>query len=135
MQLIVVFLLREGENKLCPHLKPDKITPERLYISRRKFLAGMGAVAATAFIAACTRRTAGTPPGTSGFCDGAQSIGTADELGANLTTCTDITTYNNFYEFSYNKDDVASLSRDFKTSPWTGNCRRAGGVTGSLHRR
>ena len=33
-------------------LPADKITPEHLYISRRKFLAGMGVVAATAFVAA-----------------------------------------------------------------------------------
>jgi sulfoxide reductase catalytic subunit YedY len=36
-----------------------------------------------------------------------------------LTPCEDITHYNNFYEFSTDKDDVAILARDFKTSPWT----------------
>ncbi len=42
-------------------LPEDKITPEHLYVSRRKFIVGVGAVAATAFLAACTRQTPGIP--------------------------------------------------------------------------
>jgi methionine sulfoxide reductase catalytic subunit len=30
-----------------------------------------------------------------------------------------ITHYNNFYEFSYNKGDVADLAANFKTTPWS----------------
>ncbi len=79
----------------------------------------MGVVAATAFLAACTPQGSGTPSGSSAFCDDAKAVGSADELGDKLTTCNDITSYNNFYEFSYGKEDVANLSRNFKTSPWT----------------
>jgi sulfoxide reductase catalytic subunit YedY len=43
----------------------------------------------------------------------------ADELGDTLTPYESITNYNNFYEFSTSKEAVASLSQDFKTSPWT----------------
>ena len=32
---------------------------------------------------------------------------------------TDITTYNNFYEFGSNKGDPAANSKNFKTRPWT----------------
>ena len=96
----------------------DKITPEHLYISRRKFIAGVGAVAATTLLAACTRQTPDIPTAPSTFCDDAKAAGTADELGGRLTTCDDIINYNNFYEFSYSKEDVANLSRNFKTSPW-----------------
>ena len=104
-------------------LPEDKITPERLFMSRRKFMLGMGAVTATAFLAACARQTpdiptSPTPSTTPAFCDGAKATGAADELGDELTTCDDITNYNNFYEFSYGKEDIAKLSRDFKTSPW-----------------
>jgi len=99
-------------------LPEDKITPEHLYISRRKFIAGVGAVAATAFLAACTRQIPDTPTTTPAFCDNARAAGTNDELGDELTPCNDVTNYNNFYEFSYGKEDVASLSRNFKTSPW-----------------
>ncbi len=99
-------------------LPEDKITPEHLYISRRKFIVGMGVVAATAFLVACTRQTPGIPSTPPAFCDDAKATGTTDELGDKLTPCNDVTNYNNFYEFSYGKEDVASLSRNFKTSPW-----------------
>ncbi|MFC1983049.1 protein-methionine-sulfoxide reductase catalytic subunit MsrP [Chloroflexota bacterium] len=99
-------------------LPEDKITPEHLYLSRRKFIVGMGAVAATAFLAACIRQTPSIPTIPPTFCDDVKATGTADELGDELTPCNDVTNYNNFYEFSYGKEDVASLSRDFKTSPW-----------------
>ncbi len=109
--------------RISPVNKPDKlpedrITPEHLYISRRKFIAGMGVVAAATFLAACTQRTPGMPDSPSAFCDDAIAAGTADELGDELTPCNDVTNYNNFYEFSYGKEDIASLSRNFKTSPW-----------------
>ncbi|MFC2047900.1 molybdopterin-dependent oxidoreductase [Chloroflexota bacterium] len=72
----------------------------------------------TAFLAACTRQLPHPPTTPVEFCDDAQATGSTDELGNTLTTCTDITNYNNFYEFSYGKEDIASLSRDFNTSPW-----------------
>jgi len=78
----------------------------------------MGALAAATFLAACTRQTPGIPTTASAFCDDAKAAGTTDELGDKLTPCNDVTNYNNFYEFSYGKEDVVSLSRDFKTSPW-----------------
>jgi len=99
-------------------LAKDEITPEYLYISRRKFIAGMGAITFSAFLAACTRQTPDIPTTPPTFCDDARATGTADELGDTLTTCNDVTNYNNFYEFSYDKEDVAGLSRNFKTSPW-----------------
>jgi sulfoxide reductase catalytic subunit YedY len=100
----------------------DQITPERLYVSRKDFIVGAGAISGAAFLAACTGGGGGgggTTPTEAAFCNGAAAGGTADELGAKLTSCKDITTYNNFYEFSYSKGDVAKLSKDFKTSPWT----------------
>ncbi|MFC2068939.1 protein-methionine-sulfoxide reductase catalytic subunit MsrP [Chloroflexota bacterium] len=96
----------------------DKITPKHIYISRRKFIVGLGAVAATAFLATCTRQNPGTPTTHTVFCDDARTSGTIDELGDKLTPCNDVTNYNNFYEFSYGKEDVASLSHNFKTLPW-----------------
>ncbi len=111
--------LKRGSPAYKPgELPEDKITPEHLYVSRRKFIMGMGAVAAAAFLAACTRQNTGIPTVPPAFCDDAKATGTADELGDKLTTCNDVTNYNNFYEFSYGKEDIARLSRNFKTSPW-----------------
>ncbi len=44
---------------------------------------------------------------------------TTDELGDPLNKFEEITNYNNFYEFSTNKESVAQLSQDFKAYPWT----------------
>jgi len=44
---------------------------------------------------------------------------TTDELGDPLTSYQDVTNYNNYYEFSTNKQAVAKLAADFPTSPWS----------------
>ena len=101
-------------------LQAETITPKPLYISRRKFIAGVGIVAAATFVAACTRSTnTSLTPTTTGFCSDAKAGSTTDELGDKLTSCSDITTYNNFYEFSYGKGGIAGLAREFKTKPWS----------------
>ncbi len=41
------------------------------------------------------------------------------ELGDALTSFEAITNYNNYYEFSTDKEAVARLAKDFPTSPWT----------------
>jgi sulfoxide reductase catalytic subunit YedY len=113
----------------------SEITPESLYLSRRAFLKTAGIVSATAFLAACGVGVAsqslppGAPtpiPGWSALTptpsapvpDNAQGQ-TTDELGNKLNTLTDITTYNNYYEFSEDKQAPAQLSKNFKTSPWS----------------
>jgi len=94
----------------------NKITPAHIYFSRRKFIAGLGAVAATGLLAACTRKGPAETSITK-FCDGAVASATTDELGNSLTACFVVTTYNNFYEFSYEKAVVRPAS-NLKTSPW-----------------
>ena len=42
-----------------------------------------------------------------------------DELGDEANTYTEITTYNNFYEFTTNKEAVAPMAKDYPTEPWT----------------
>jgi sulfoxide reductase catalytic subunit YedY len=42
-----------------------------------------------------------------------------DELGDPANSFEDITTYNNYYEFSENKETVQKLSKDFRSHPWT----------------
>jgi sulfoxide reductase catalytic subunit YedY len=45
-------------------------------------------------------------------------VSTVDELGDALTSFEDITNYNNYYEFSTNKQAVAVRAEGFQTSPW-----------------
>ncbi len=117
-------------------IDPSEITPEHLYLSRRKFMSRVGALlAGTLALAACQRlgitpepptspgtgtspSAPVTPPAAGGSSDTLFASKTTDELGAKLTTYQDITHYNNFYEFSVEKDEVAPAAQDFRTSPW-----------------
>ncbi|NOY98643.1 MAG: protein-methionine-sulfoxide reductase catalytic subunit MsrP [Chloroflexi bacterium] len=104
------------------HIPPSEITPRHVYLSRRDFLKAMGiAGAGAALLAACGVPEGGgaqSPAGTAA--PGDAGIGRqTDELGDGVNTYEDITNYNNYYEFTTDKQGVASLARDFKTSPWT----------------
>lgn len=98
----------------------SEITPENVYLNRRRFMKMAGALAAGAALAACspefswiekTPTPAATP-------EGLKTGAGVDELGDPINTYEQITTYNNFYEFSVDKVAVARLARDFITSPW-----------------
>ncbi len=101
----------------------SEITPESLYLSRRDWLKAMGMVGATALLAACGVRPTGSsgptqeigaPPPTLVNPDGS-----TDEFGSPLNTFEQITNYNNYYEFSEDKQAVNPLSARFVSSPWT----------------
>ncbi len=92
----------------------SEITPEQLYRSRRAFLAGAGIVAASAALAACGVTGSGAQPAE----PGPVIAGATDELGNPLNSFEQITTYNNYYEFTTNKQGVAQLAQGFRTSPW-----------------
>src|SRR3972149_2947765 len=93
----------------------SEITPQAVYMNRRAFLRTAGLFGAGAALAACTPRpTATAVPGLE------PSAGAAtDELGDSLTPFDAITHYNNYYEFSTNKEAVADLASTFPTRPWT----------------
>jgi methionine sulfoxide reductase catalytic subunit len=115
-----LYLEAKCETDTRAGLQGETITPEPLYLTRRKFIAGVGIVAAGTIVAACTRSTSTNQSSiTPGFCNDAKALGAIDELGNKLTSCNDITTYNNFYEFSYGKGGIGNLSHDFKTDPWS----------------
>jgi sulfoxide reductase catalytic subunit YedY len=100
-------------------INPSEITPEPIYISRRKFMIGIGSLAGAAFLASACRSVGVQPTSTTpDFCSTARVSKNTDELGAQVTSCTDVTHYNNFYEFSLGKDDIGPLTVDFKPSPW-----------------
>ncbi len=105
----------------------SEITPEHLYLSRRKFMQIAAAVGVGAALAACgTAPQAAEAPAAAGDSapaapDGAAqpaSPALADELGDSATPYDDIANYNNYYEFSLDKQSVAPRARDFTTSPW-----------------
>jgi sulfoxide reductase catalytic subunit YedY len=106
----------------------SEITPERLFRARRQFMRGAGALlAGAAVLGACGREAA--PAGSGGAPAPAPGVvaGQADELGDALTDFAAVTGYNNFYEFTTDKEGVAGLAKDFQTAPWT---VQVGGLVG-----
>ncbi|MCL7451605.1 MAG: protein-methionine-sulfoxide reductase catalytic subunit MsrP [Anaerolineae bacterium] len=105
-------------------IHPSEITPEHIYLSRRRFLKGAAALAAaTLAVAACGPEGSGptaAPTAGPGLVSPSLPAPSAetDELGAALTSYEAITNYNNFYEFTTSKERVADLAKDFRTSPW-----------------
>lgn len=114
----------------------SEITPKSVYLSRRQFMRGAAlstaAVAAGGLLAACGASDADFAEG------GSTNIATGssaeesfvqeampgpvsrhtDELGDPLNSFEEITNYNNYYEFTTDKERVATLAKDFPTAPW-----------------
>ena len=101
----------------------SEITPERLFRSRRQFIRSAAAlIGGGALLAACG---AEAPPAASsqsnaGAATAAGPVsGKTDELGDKLTDYDSVVGYNNYYEFTTEKEGVAGLAKNFKTAPWT----------------
>ena len=96
-------------------VRSSEITPKQAYLSRRDFIKAAGVVAGSIALAACAPKAAESTA--------APAVDTSppktDELGNPVNSFEDITNYNNYYEFSTNKEAVAPLSKDFTTAPWT----------------
>ncbi len=97
-------------------IRSSDITPEALYLNRRQFMKGAAFVAGGVLLAACAPQiaTAKLAPTLA-----ATFTGQKDELGSPLTAYDAVTGYNNYYEFTDDKEGVAPLAKDFKTRPWT----------------
>ena len=117
-------------------ISPSEITPEHVFLNRRAFMAAAGMAAGSLALAACA-----PPLGMGGApaevaepalvaAVGPDSLPEAlahadpyagadsDELGDPLNKFQEITNYNNYYEFSTNKESVAGEAQAFKPYPW-----------------
>ena len=98
-------------------IKSSEITSRDLYLNRRKFLAGLAVTAAAAGfgvkeIAAPSARAWAT-----GKIDGIQKSGFS--TSERITPLDQVAHYNNYYEFSTEKQEPAELAKNFRTRPWT----------------
>ncbi len=100
----------------------SEITPEGVYLDRRRFIAAGGTLAIGHLAAPALGAHAQS--GRQDFSDA------TDELGGEVNSFEDITTYNNFYEFGMDKRDPSRNSGDFEPEPWTvevnGHCAKPG---------
>jgi sulfoxide reductase catalytic subunit YedY len=93
----------------------SEITPEAVYLNRRAFLSAAGIFGASALLAACGVQEPPTATPAAGLSVGSRP----DELGDPLTPLEAVTNYNNYYEFTTDKEGVAGLAKDFRVRPWT----------------
>jgi sulfoxide reductase catalytic subunit YedY len=89
-----------------PDVRPSDITSESVHLQRRRFLTRTAALG----MAAATSRA-------EGHC-GASAQG-ALSAHDKLNTLSEITHYNNFYEYSPDKRAVATLAQNLAPRPWT----------------
>ena len=104
-------------------IDPSEITPEHVYLSRKEFLKGMGILSAGSLALAACGGALPSPTATlqaepSAIPTDPTQAGT-DELGDPLTPYDAVTNFNNYYEFTTDKERVAELAKDFPTHPWT----------------
>jgi sulfoxide reductase catalytic subunit YedY len=92
----------------------SEITPKQLYLSRRQFMKGAAALAATALVASCRP----SEPTSEIEAYLGQVSATTDELGDPLTEYRHVTNYCNYYEFTTDKESVAAKAANLSTSPW-----------------
>src|ERR1035437_4177972 len=101
--------------KKAEDIRSSEITPKSLYLNRRKFLAIAGAAAATGI----GLREIVSPSATA--LAGSKIDGIKKSPLSTTETVTpykDATNYNNYYEFSAEKDEPAKLATNFRTRPW-----------------
>jgi sulfoxide reductase catalytic subunit YedY len=109
-----------------PKIPSSEITPEHVYLSRREasfsrrdFVKGLGLAAGSMALAACGVSASPTPSGGTSDPNAGPSVSqNTDEIGDALTPFDAVTNYNNYYEFTVEKSDVAGMAQGFPTSPW-----------------
>ncbi|HWS24131.1 MAG TPA: protein-methionine-sulfoxide reductase catalytic subunit MsrP [Anaerolineales bacterium] len=95
----------------------SEITPKNVYTARRSFMRSAGILTGTLALASCgAAETVVTAEeevlGDPGY------AALTDELGGQVNQLSQITGYNNFYEFSTDKEEVAKLAKNFPITPW-----------------
>lgn len=104
--------------KRADEIKPSEITDQSVYQQRRRFLksATQATFAAAAGVSLTPLLTGGSAHAAVEIKNVVAGPFATDEK---KTSFKDITRYNNFYEFSTDKESPARLAANFKTSPWT----------------
>ena len=108
--------------KKAAEIPSSEITPKATYLNRRNFLAGATLAGAAAVTGVGFRDLADLVAPSliahaNAKIDGLQKspFSTTEKE----TPYKDVSNYNNFYEFSTDKYEPASLAKNFKTRPWT----------------
>jgi sulfoxide reductase catalytic subunit YedY len=101
-----------------PRLAYSDVTPRSAYLSRRALLAGAAGAAALGMAGGARAAKLSAAP-------------SRYSTDATPTPYDSVTTYNNFYEFGYDKGDPAKYAGALTTEPWTVKIDGACGKPGS----
>ncbi len=104
--------------KKAVEIPSSEITPKSLYLNRRWFLAGAAMAGAATAIGAGLRETIfpSTAVLAGNKINGIQK--SPFSTTETITPYNDVTHYNNYYEFSTEKNEPAELAKNFRTRPW-----------------
>jgi len=104
--------------KKAQDIRSSEITPKRLYVNRRQFLAAAAATGA-AVAGGLGLREALAPSMTALAGNKINGLKKSQfSTTEPITPEKDVTHYNNYYEFSTEKDEPAELAKNFRTHPW-----------------
>jgi sulfoxide reductase catalytic subunit YedY len=104
------------------HSASSEITPESVYEGRRAWLRHLAAGAAGSVLASWAARDAlasVTGPGKLAALRAQASSVSGAMADDKLTSYQDATSYNNYYEFGFDKGDPAQNAHSLQTSPWS----------------
>jgi len=93
------------------------VTPRQVYLNRRKFLAGLS-LAGGALVVGRKLWNLVRPPGVLATTKLSGVVKGPFSTNEKQTPYSDVTHYNNFYEFGTGKEEPAVNARNFRTSPW-----------------
>ena len=113
-------------SKPADRIKSSEITDKQVYLNRRLFLRGAALVATTAATgllyrqlnSPATQTAKGDQLVTIANAPGGDRVRAGFTTNEKLTSLEEITNYNNFYEFSTDKQAVAIQAKGFITNPW-----------------
>ena len=112
------------KNAFRSDISPSEITSRTLFESRRRWMQGSLASLATMAIAPASAKSRDGKDFPVAFESEKSAFSTAEKL----TTYSDVTRYNNFYEFGTGKEDPVEQAHRLKTDGWTIN------IIGEVHR-
>ncbi|MBE2199970.1 MAG: protein-methionine-sulfoxide reductase catalytic subunit MsrP [Anaerolinea sp.] len=108
------------QKRFCSNIPAAQITPEAVYRSRRQFMQGASALATAVLLTACGAPQTSTPPPNdiSGTSQSPSPVPTFTPAPDDLTGEQEILNYNNFFEFTVEKEGVAAKAQGLIASPW-----------------
>ena len=107
--------------KKAADVPSSEITPKSLFLNRRKLLAGT-AIAGAATLAGLELKDIASPEAVRAETATVQINGLQKSpfsTTEKITPYKDVTHYNNYYEFSTDKEGPADLAKNFRPRPWT----------------